>query len=98
MGHEKETKKGVDRELLKTLRAARKETVRRVSATVKRQKKTISAITAELKKGPKTVPEIAEATGLSTAEVLWWIASLKKYGTVLEGDKQGAYFAYRLAE
>ncbi|SHF94802.1 hypothetical protein SAMN02745206_02964 [Desulfacinum infernum DSM 9756] len=98
MGNEQETKKGVDKEVMKALRAARQETIRRVSAQVKEQKKIIASITGELKKGPRTVPEIADAVGLLPREVLWWIASLKKYGVVLEGEKQGAYFAYRLAE
>ncbi|MBZ4659915.1 MAG: hypothetical protein JG766_1838 [Desulfacinum sp.] len=98
MGNAEARGKGAEREEMKALRAARKETIRRVSAQVKEQKKIIASITGELKKGPRTVPEIADAVGLLPREVLWWIASLKKYGVVLEGEKQGAYFAYRLAE
>jgi DNA-binding IclR family transcriptional regulator len=43
-----------------------------------------------------TVPEIAAATGLPVSEVLWYVATLKKYGEILEGPKAGSYFRYRL--
>ena len=44
------------------------------------------------------VPEIAAATGLDPASVLWYLASLKKYGEVAEGAADGSYFRYRLVE
>ncbi|MBC7359656.1 MAG: winged helix-turn-helix transcriptional regulator [Desulfacinum sp.] len=98
MGNAEARGNGADREEMKALRAVRKETIRRVSARVKEQKKIIASISGRLKKGPGTVPEIAEAVGLPPGEVLWWIASLKKYGVVVEGEKQGAYFTYRLTD
>jgi hypothetical protein len=30
--------------------------------------------------------------------VLWFIATLKKYGEIAEGDKDGGYFRYYLAD
>lgn len=92
------TKKSRQKEVLKRLRTFRRETVQRVAAQVKSQKKIIDALTESLRRGPKTIPEMAEATGLAAHEVLWWTASLKKYGIVQEAEKRGAYFAYRLAE
>lgn len=92
------TKKGGHKEVLKRLRSLRQETVQRVAAQVKSQKKTVAALTKCLRHGPKTVPEMAEETGLPPHEVLWWTASLKKYGIVQEAEKKGAYFAYRLSE
>ncbi len=86
------------KEALRKLREARKETITAVSAVVKAQKKVIAAIKAELQQGERTVPEIAAATGIESAVVLWHLASLKKYGEILEGAMNGSYFRYRLAE
>jgi predicted Rossmann fold nucleotide-binding protein DprA/Smf involved in DNA uptake len=97
MDTERVSKKSQHKEILKRMRLVRKDTVQRVAAEVKAQKKIIAALTGALGAGPKTVPEMAEATGLPPHEVLWWTASLKKYGLVTEAEKRGAYFAYRLA-
>jgi len=35
-----------------------------------------------LESGPKTVPEIAEATGLPSREVLWWVMGCVRYNFV----------------
>lgn len=43
----------------------------------------------------RTVPEIAEATGLPTPEIMWWITALRKYGKVQDEGKRGDYVAYR---
>jgi DNA-binding transcriptional ArsR family regulator len=53
-------------------------------------------INTALKEGPKTVPELAQATGLPSKEVLWHLMSLKKYGKVTEGEEQGNYVEYAL--
>ncbi|ROQ89814.1 helix-turn-helix domain-containing protein [Desulfosoma caldarium] len=95
---ERKPTKAQHKETLKRLRTLRQDTVQRVAAQVKAQKKCIASIKSALRDGPKTVPEIAEATGLSPQETLWWIASLKKYGMIFERDKSGAYFTYGLAE
>jgi hypothetical protein len=44
------------------------------------------------------VPEISKATGIPSDRVLWYLATLKKYGDIIEGDKDGSYFRYVLAE
>lgn len=95
---ERKPTKAQHKETLKHLRTLRQNTVQRVTAQVKAQRKCIASIMSVLGEGPKTVPEIAEATGLSPQEALWWTASLKKYGMILEKDKRGAYFTYGLAE
>ena len=38
------------------------------------------------------------ATGLPVAEVLWYVASMKKYGEILEGPKDGGYYRYKLGQ
>jgi biotin operon repressor len=45
-----------------------------------------------------TVPEISGATGIPSADVLWYVAALKKYGFVVEVSKDGGYFRYQMAE
>ncbi len=83
---------------LKELRAARKEQVKKATARVKVQKKALKAIKAQLEKGPGTVPEVAAAAAMPTDEVLWYLAALKKYGEIVEGEKDGEYFRYALPE
>jgi len=85
------------KEALQKLRQARKPIIAAVTARVKTQKQAIAAIKAELQQGDRTVPELAAATGLPSEVVLWYIASMKKYGEVAEGQQDGSYFRYRLA-
>jgi len=84
------------REAMKRLRAQRKDKISAASARMKEQKRAIEAITRVLKEGAKTVPQVSEETGISTSEVLWYIAALRKYGQVAEGEKDGSYFLYEL--
>lgn len=81
---------------MKKLREERKPFVKTASAKMKIQKKAIQAIKDQLKQGAKTVPAIAAATGASTAETLWYVAALKKYGEIKEAEKDGGYFNYEL--
>ena len=83
---------------MKRLRESRKVIIKTTSARVKENRKAIKAIKEQLQDEARTVPEIAAATGLASSEVLWFIATLKKYGEIVEGDKDGAYFRYYLAE
>ena len=93
-----ETEKAEKKEAMKKLRQNRKHIIKATSARVKENRKAIKAIKAELQAEARTVPEIAGATGLASSEVLWFIATLKKYGEILEGDKDGGYFRYYLAD
>jgi len=91
-------KKKEKKAALKNLRNARKEWINRTLARVKIQNRNLKAIKGYLKKGAGTVPQIAEATGVSSDKVLWYIAALKKYGEVDESEKDGSYFRYTLTE
>ncbi len=93
-----ETDKKSQKEALKALRVQRKASIERARNAVKEQNKRVKAIVAALKDGAKTVPEIAAATGFSTPETLLYVATLKKYGRVGEGPKDGDYFKYELLE
>ena len=83
---------------LKKLKAARKEQIAATTARMKEQRQAVKAIKEHLEGAELTVPEIAAATGLPMPEVLWYVASLKKYGEILEGAKDGSYYRYRLGQ
>ena len=93
-----ETEKAEKKEEMKKLRESRKRIIKETSARVKENRKAVKAIKEQLRDEARTVPEIAEATGLASAEVIWFIATLKKYGEIVEGDKDGGYFRYYLAD
>ena len=88
----------VQKEAMKKLREARKVKITAAKARMKEQRKTIKAIKEQLKDSPLTVPEIAAATGIEPSHVLWFLAALKKYGQIVEGEKDGSYFQFRLVE
>ena len=85
-------------ERLKRLREQHAETVKRTQALLKEQKRIQQEICKVVRENPKTVPEIAEATGMPSHEVLWYLASFKKYGLVVEDGMCGDYPLYRKAE
>ncbi len=86
------------KEALKKLQAARKEQIAAATSRMKEQRRAVKAIKASLAGAELTVPEVASATGLPVAEVFWYVASLKKYGEILEGPKAGSYYRYRLGQ
>ena len=86
------------KEALKKLKAARKEQIAAAAGRMKEQRQAVKAIKERLEGAELTVPEIAAATGLLVSEVLWYVASLKKYGEILEGSKDGSYYRYRLGQ
>ena len=87
-----------EKEALKRLKAARKEQIAAATARMKEQRRALKAIREQLAGAGLTVPELAAATGLPVTEVLWYVATLKKYGEVLEGPKAGGYYRYQLAQ
>ena len=91
-----ETESG--KEALKKLKATRKEQIAAATSRMKEQRRAVKAIKASLAGAELTVPEMAAATGLPVAKVLWYVASLKKYGEILEGPKAGSYYRYRLGQ
>ena len=84
------------KEAMKELRESRKTYIKSSTAKMKIQKKAIKTIEDHLKKETRTVPEISAATGISNAETLWYVATLKKYGVIKEAEKDGSYFKYEL--
>lgn len=82
---------------MKALRKERKTWVKAAAAKVKGHNKALRAIREQLKETPRTVPEIAQGTGLPSSEVMWYVASMKKFGEILEADQDDCYFRYQLA-
>jgi predicted transcriptional regulator len=86
------------KEALKKLRAERKGSIDKAKSRIKETTGLIKQISAELKDGGKTIPELAEKTGVSTADALWYVSTLRKYGMIAEGPKEGSYFKYELTK
>jgi hypothetical protein len=85
-------------ESLKRLREMHGATVARTQALFREQKQMQNAICQFVRESPKTVPEIAEAIGKPTHEVLWFVAALRKYGIVVEAGMCGDYPLYQRAK
>ena len=69
-----------------------------LKAYVKNQNRLRKAIVTSLKAGNCTVPEIASRHDLKTADVMWTLMAMKRYGKVVEAEQKGDYFTYRLKE
>lgn len=91
-----ETNAELRKEAMKTLREIRRDIIQAAAQRVKNQKREMDAIREALQSGGRTVPELAEQTGMDPSAVLWFVATLKKYGEIVEGEKDGSYFRYEL--
>jgi predicted transcriptional regulator len=83
--------------MLKELRKKHQETIQRAKRLLKafNVSKEICKIIEE---NPKTVPEVAEAIGMPTHQVLWYLTAMKKYEAVVEEGMSGGYVLYKKAE
>ena len=86
------------KEAMKKLRMARKQWIAGASAKIRMHKKAIKLIKEQLENEAATIPELSQTTGMPPEKVLWYMATLKKYGEIVEGDKDGSYFKYALSE
>ena len=84
------------KEAMKQLRAERKDSIRRVATIVKNQKKDLKLLKEQIGSDGATAPEIAEAIKMEVSRVIWYLATLKQYGEVAEGSKDGCFFRYTL--
>jgi len=85
-------------EMLKHLRAQHATTVERTQALLREQKHVQQEVCKLLRDNPKTVPDVAQEIGMPTNEVLWYMASFKKYGLIIEKGMCGDYPLYQKAE
>jgi len=81
---------------LKSLRLERQEYIDRAREKVKTQNQIIKEIQKVLAEQPQTIPKLAESLAIETDRVLIYVATMKKYGMVGEGKKDGDYFTYQL--
>ena len=87
------------KERTKALRRLRQEhqvTVDRTQETLKQQQAIRKQLRQAMAGGPKTVPQIAQACGLPSHQVLWHITAMKKYDLVVETGMDGEYYQYQL--
>jgi predicted transcriptional regulator len=84
------------KDAMKQLRKERRKKIIAIAGLVQSQKNAVKAIKEQMEKNVGTVPQIARRTGISPDKVLWYIAALKKYGEISEGEKDGGYFRYVL--
>jgi Fic family protein len=85
-------------QMLVELRKQYGEKVKRAQEMLKNQQAVRKLIQGALHDGPLSVPQIAARTGMPAHEILWQIASMKKYGLLEEAgaDDSGEYFLYCL--
>jgi hypothetical protein len=43
-----------------------------------------------------TIPQISDATGLKSEEIVWHVMAMKRYGDLLEAERSGDYYTYAL--
>ncbi|KPK93099.1 MAG: hypothetical protein AMJ88_09065 [Anaerolineae bacterium SM23_ 63] len=85
-------------QLLKQLREEYADTVAQTQEKLKTQQAIRKQIRQALDAEPKTVPELAQATNLSSDQVLWHITAMKKYDLIEEVGMSGEYYQYQLVE
>jgi predicted transcriptional regulator len=85
-------------EMLKRLRQQHAATVERTQALLKEQKRAQQEICKAIRESAKTVPQIAEEVGMPANEVLWYVASFKKYGLIAETGMCADYPLYQKVE
>ena len=73
---------------------------REIREVVREEMAMHGAILAALKDGPHTVPEIADAIGAPTREVVIWVMGMRRYGWLSEikGSEGDGYFRYQAEE
>ena len=86
------------KEAMKQLRAERKDSTQRAAARVKVQRKELKLLREQVSGDGATAPEISEAISLDASKVIWYLATLKQYGEVVEGSKDGCFFRYKLVQ
>ncbi len=85
------------KQALKELRKTREATIERAKKNMKAHRQKIKKIKELISGEGKTVPEIAQGMRMPTHEIMWYVATMKKYGLLVEGAKDGDYFKYQAA-
>ena len=83
---------------LKALRQERLEWVQKANQKLKSQNKEIALLKKALADGSRTVPQLTVETNLPSEKVMYYMASLLKYGQIKEVERQGLYYGYALTD
>ncbi len=75
-------------------------TVREIREIIREEPVMHPRILEALRSGPLTVPEIAEAIGCPSDEVLFWVMGMRRYGKIREVKEPtvDGYFRYAAAD
>ena len=84
------------KEILKAMRQTRQPQIEHAREIIKNNQGMLKSIRQQLAAGPQTIPEIAAGLKLDCARVLMFVATMKKYGELVEDVKDGDYFKYAL--
>ena len=85
-----------NKEALKKLRQERQASVAGAKQRIKAHNQMIKKIKEQIKDEGRTIPEIAKAISVPASQVLVFVSTLKKYGQVVEGAKDGDYLKYQV--
>ena len=82
------------------LRKSRSEQVKVAQTILKEQQTVRKRILQAMRGEPKSIPQLAEATEIPAHDVLWYVASMKKYGVIVETgmDEDYEYYLYQLTK
>lgn len=87
--------------LMSAKRKDHEETAKVAQETVKNNNSIRRVLKKALKAGPRTIPQLAEETEMPTADVLWHVVAMLKYGTIVEvglEEEDEEYYIYALSE
>jgi len=91
-----DTSKSAQKNHLKTLRKQNKEALDRAKQKYKDIIKTRKAIKKALAQESLSIPGLAQKTSIDANQILWHIATMRKYGLVQEDGQNGDYCLYSL--
>lgn len=89
--------KTIYKEKLKSLRQERTALVEHTREQIKTNNKLFKKIKSQIKDQAMTIPQISAAIEEPSSTVLVYVAGLKKFGLVVEKEKDGDYFKYQLS-
>jgi hypothetical protein len=84
------------KEILKAMRQTHQPQIEHAREIIKKNQGTMKSIRQQLSGGPQTIPGMAAALEMDSARLLMFVATMKKYGEVVEDAKDGDYFKYAL--
>lgn len=85
------------KENLKSLRQKRASSIEQAKEKIKENNTLIKKIKTQIKDQAMTIPELSKAIEEPSSKVLIYVSGLKKFGQVVEKQKQGEYFKYQLS-